>query len=148
MDGINKKVENRDCGSGAGIILSMMFYSSLFHFVSCRLLASGISQVPSLPGHRWLCTQLNLFVQSWSPESKTSHLIACERRNFSVQNLCFCKETCYLTVSLYAEKLLRNITCYMRKHKTPGTLLLRNNLTHTPPAVVRNLPKILFDKIG
>lgn len=36
----------------------------------------------------------------------------------------------------------------MRKHKTPGTLLLRSNLTHTPPAVVRNFPKILFDKIG
>lgn len=35
----------------------------------------------------------------------------------------------------------------MRKHKTPGTLSLRSNLTHTFLAAVRNFPKILSDKI-
>lgn len=37
MEGKSKKVEKHDCGPMADIILNMMLYISLVHFVSYRL---------------------------------------------------------------------------------------------------------------
>lgn len=110
METKRKKVENHDWGSMADIKLKydILYLIIVFCILQTFYLAAGISQAPSSPEDRWLCTQLNLFVHSWSPESKTIHLTASERRNFSVQNsvvflqwnmLFYCFSGCWETIT-------------------------------------------------
>lgn len=121
---------------------------SLLHFLSYRLFSWLLAYLKShLCQRQILCTQLSLFIQSWSPESNTTHLTACERRNFSIQNsvmflqwnlLSYCFSGCWEIITK-APARWGNTKLLVHCHW--GAISL------TPPAVVRDFPKILLDKI-